>query len=466
MVLTWLPVIIFVVVYFVICGVGSGVLLYNVEPFLTLYKHTVGIAIPHLTTDQTLLFYSILCLGPFFLTLGFGAILYFRKRWNYSINLGATDITFSSKTIACIFYFLLAVAIFSLKKNGAFKDFNAWQNYELLINARWSLFASLSFFEFVNIYVLLPTTAALVLLMKPKQFIHHITRWIPLLLVLGIDFFLYQKIPLLFTLLTCGGALWFFSLLTQPRRLVYRRFTIIALVVALFVAYSSVFFPNFIAPKALETNHLSVKTSLQNEKDFQTVNTAEQLAYEERPYHAFSPLQYMFLSLIMRMPPQLFYYTTVFPHLRPYYPIDVGQDILGFGTMPNDSHDVWHFMNPNQTGSTAAPINFVFYSQGGLAVVFVGMFIVGVLIGLCWSLILTSKGGIILRTLLGTTLLLFSLHLTLDSLRNTVIASYGFLWAGLYIGILYVVAVLNDKWLGVNQDKKKPLPQAQERPLF
>jgi hypothetical protein len=129
----------------------------------------------------------------------------------------------------------------------------------------------------------------------------------------------------------------------------------------------------------------------------------------------------------------------VFPRQQPFYNLDLGQDILGFGTMPDDNHVVWRVLYPTDPGVGAAPFNFVLYSQGGIAVSLIGSAVLGALIAVCWALAVASRGGINVRSLAGSLLLLFTIHLTIDSLRNTAIVSYGFVWGGLFVLAVYLI---------------------------
>ncbi len=87
----------------------------------------------------------------------------------------------------------------------------------------------------------------------------------------------------------------------------------------------------------------------------------------------------------------------VFPDLHPYFPLDLGQDILGFGAMPNDNLIIWNKMYPDMPGVVAAPFNFVLYSQGGLFVTFAMSAMVGTIIGFFWAVVLRSRATTALR---------------------------------------------------------------------
>ncbi len=112
--------------------------------------------------------------------------------------------------------------------------------------------------------------------------------------------------------------------------------------------------------------------------------------------------------------------------------------------MPDDNRVVWLAMYPDKPGAVTAPINFVLFSQGGLFVVFGMMFVVGCIIGMFWYLIVNSEGGLIHGIISGTLLILFTLHLSIDSLRNSVVVSYGFIWAGLLVVLLYLLACFGE----------------------
>jgi hypothetical protein len=607
MLLTWLPVLVFIASYTILCGIGSLLLLYKIEPFFSVYQQHTGVILPLLTGDEHSIFLNILFGGPICLAIGYGLALPLLRRWKPHLKL-STDLEFSPLIANALYYSFFFSAIHSLIAAGAFSRIYAWANYAEWVNARWNLFNNLSFFEFVNIYMWLPTLSVLVLLVKSKSILAKVVRWIPMLLTIGLDLLLYQKKPVILTVMVCFGGFWIRKLLQDPNKAARSMFVasvsissgIAFYVLVVLAPYlgtnwqisvpthvtdntetqakiaASLGFQtkrdeektnkiknkevtlatnatssNKVASDAtnnlistntkddlvpalnkktsdkINKNNLSrdrhhdsksakkaqpnkvtkVKTVSKVSKSSKTSSTkvkahAKTAAHDSKaakassskskaqvkttantskttkalsptvmaqaktaidaprsfddslakqapaissiepmpanqPKYELSPVEYALFTLIARSPGPALFFPVVFPKQAPYYRIDIGLDIIGFGTMPDENRLIWRAMYPNQAGGATAPINFVFYSQGGLPVVFIGMMIVGILMALTWSTLLNSTGGINARSIFGITLLVYSIHLTIDSLRNTTVVSYGFIWAGLLIVALY-----------------------------
>ena len=349
-----------------------------------------------------------------------------------------------------VFYALLLWSLWSLSSGGAFSLLYTWSGYDDWVRARWTLFSSLSFFEFANIYMFLPTAAALVVLaIKPRGALDHGLRWLPTVLTLGVDLMIFQKKPLLLTLLSSGGALWLSAVLSRRAGLA-RDVMIAAVSCATLV---TLYFALVLTPYLLTQwgVHSELIAGRKPPSGTAQQEMAERLGFGrgrapvEPPPRPFGrPPQliaadYAALSLIMRTPGPALYYPVVFPRQHPFYNLDLGQDILGIGSMPDDNHVVWRAMYPGIAGGAAAPFNFVLYSQGGIAVSLLGAAVVGALAALCWLLALSSSGGVNIRSLLGVLLLLFTMHLSIDSLRNTAIVSYGFIWGGAFVLAAYAI---------------------------
>ncbi len=66
MVLLWLPMIIFFLVYGLLCGVGSLFLLWHIEPITSIYTQHTGVVLPQLSQNERLIFILIFAGGPLF----------------------------------------------------------------------------------------------------------------------------------------------------------------------------------------------------------------------------------------------------------------------------------------------------------------------------------------------------------------------------------------------------------------
>jgi hypothetical protein len=129
------------------------------------------------------------------------------------------------------------------------------------------------------------------------------------------------------------------------------------------------------------------------------------------------------------------HYPKVFPDQHDYYGLDIGQDILGFGGMPNDNLVIWKHMYPNLPGAAGAAYQFALYSQVGVIWALMLSTMVGAALGVMWQIILADDLSPVWRSLMGSVLILFSIYLAIDSIRGSLLASYGLIWAWLFISL-------------------------------
>ena len=148
-------------------------------------------------------------------------------------------------------------------------------------------------------------------------------------------------------------------------------------------------------------------------------------------------LMYVFFAPLIRTSVPSIAYSALFPYRLPYYRLDLGFDILGFGRMPDDNLAVCDYLWPNQKGSIAVPFHFVLYSQGGVLVALLGAFLVGGFVSVCWYPISASERPSVLGSLLAAVVLTYAWLISIDSLRNNTLESYGMIWAVVLLAVLY-----------------------------
>lgn len=148
-------------------------------------------------------------------------------------------------------------------------------------------------------------------------------------------------------------------------------------------------------------------------------------------------LVYAFLAPLTRTSVPTIAYAALFPYQLPYYRLDLGFDILGLGRMPDDNLSVCDYLWPNQMGSVAVPFHFVLYSQGGIPVAFVGSFLVGAFIAICWYLISACRRPSMAGSVLASVILTYAWLISIDSLRNNTVESYGMIWAVVLLSLLH-----------------------------
>ena len=183
----------------------------------------------------------------------------------------------------------------------------------------------------------------------------------------------------------------------------------------------------------------------------------EKLGYELKfnsiQGHRYSILSYALLSPLTRTSISPLYYCLIFPALHPYYGLDYGQDILGIGKMPNDNQVVFSYMSPSINGDMAAPFQFIFYSQVGVWWALLLSLLVGSGMAVIWLWlqrggVAAARWSIAVRVLVMT----FAISIALDSVRNSLLASYGIVWGMCFIAAVYYfeqiyVILLRHKWL-------------------
>jgi hypothetical protein len=153
---------------------------------------------------------------------------------------------------------------------------------------------------------------------------------------------------------------------------------------------------------------------------------------------------YLAMGPLIRTSPSVLAYPAIFPRLRPYYPLDVGLDILGIGRMPDDNYVVYRLLQEFHPRATvSAPFHVVLYSQGGLHVALSGALVIGLGLGLAWAVLLDRLRPGIPASLLASLLTVFAIFLALDSVRNAVIVSYGVAWGVLAVAVVHAA----DAWL-------------------
>ena len=144
---------------------------------------------------------------------------------------------------------------------------------------------------------------------------------------------------------------------------------------------------------------------------------------------------YAALSPITRTAAPALFYPAIFPDERRFYGLDVGQDVLGVGSMPDDNIVVWQVMNPEINGTTVAPFQFAFYSQVGVLRALLLCAATGLLLAALWRLARHPRLRAEWRALAGALVLLWSVYLAIDSMRNSTLVSYGVLWGLVFLAL-------------------------------
>jgi hypothetical protein len=142
-------------------------------------------------------------------------------------------------------------------------------------------------------------------------------------------------------------------------------------------------------------------------------------------------LLYALLSPLTRTSIPALAYVEVYPKVHGYHTLDLGQDVLGVGTMPDDNLVVWRYLNGDTYGTTAAPAQFVLYSQGGIAVAIIGSVVLGIALALLWRAARSLLPP--WSPLASAVVIVLAAYLAIDSPRNSILVSYGVVWGFVFL---------------------------------
>jgi hypothetical protein len=254
-------------------------------------------------------------------------------------------------------------------------------------------------------------------------------------IVIVLNLLLFQKKALIVSLIIILCAVFLHRGLLGPWA---RRFTW-ALVTATGLL-SAVYFSLVVFPIYSEASKTASQGFVNSEEGLKLLALAEEMQAmigSSRGVHIFA---YAALAPMTRTSLPAMHYPVVFPERHPYYGLDFGQDILGFGGMPDDNLVSWKHMYPSLPGAAAAPYQFALYSQVGVVWALFLCFVVGAVLGVMWKIILAGDISLVWRSLMGSVLLLFSIYLAIDSIRGSLLASYGLIWAWLFISLFFSIS--------------------------
>lgn len=419
------------------------VLLFGPESFWGWYHFFSGAIIPDIFWEDLIYILLLLNISPILMWLGYelGLIAKQKIKVNFDAGFGPSDN--KEKLIKYFFAISLFVGFMSILKTNSISNLGSWLNYNDWIHGRWDIFNTLSFFEFVNIYMLIPILGTLFFL-SVKESNRIIVAILVLLSVTFIEVLLFQKKALVVSVL-----LFFFVIYVyyfgghNPRKTVNKKVFFIAFIVAL--AIYLLYVVLVLLPVVLKTSE-SYKPKIKRTipmtqhhktKLFKVFDVSTKIKRESRNK---SLVFYTLMAPLTRTSSPVLAYPIVFPEEHNFYTIDMGQDIIGIGGMPDDNYVIWNKLWPDTPGgAVAAPFQFVFYSQGGLIVAFIGSLLLGLIIAIGWSIINEVEKVSTFQSAFGGLIILFSTYLAIDSFRNSIIVSYGVFWPAIFLLFLYIV---------------------------
>jgi hypothetical protein len=425
------PMIVFTGVYLVTCVLGCLLMIVDYRPFVLLFEYFTGTSVPPLTTGQTIVTLLLLFVAPACAWLGYWSAFHVRTRRLRQVtwvreHASSLSLDTPGWLPHMVFYTCAVLALSSITRAGAVKDLSSWLDYGAWVRARASTFRSMGFWEFVNIYVFVPVAAAWVVTETRRGgALAFVQRWLPLVVTLGLDVLLFQK-----KTAVASALLVYFAWLLYQRR-PWSRTTQFLSATAV-VAVVAIYFAAVVVPV------YSQRAS--------TVCDVRGVSCNSVFGKAPATLVYSMLSPVTRTSAPALYYPIIYPHEHSFYGPDVGQDILGIGSFPDDNLVVWRRLNPHSSthGTTVVPFQFTFYSQAGLLGALLGSFLIGGLIGVAWRGVLSEVLPRAWSALCGSLILLFAVYVAIDSVRNSVIVSYGLAWGLGFVALAAAVVHLGN----------------------
>lgn len=433
----------FMAVYAVTCVIAAIPMALGYRPLHVLVKYFAGVTLPQpFDTPSVLVFWSLLFVAP--ALMGAGYWLAWRALARRGDAVAWERSTARPWPAVVLFALLVWVAVQGLLRAGVIDDLGHWWDYGRWVESRWKLFKALGYFEFVNLYVWIPVIATWLLLRLGEQ--GGAWRWIAwgaVGLALATTLALYQKKSLLAVMLLLLFAQSIATVLRGRWRSGADRavMMVLATMVAMYLAMT-------VLPVWRETTSklAEIETPVEEKESKRTelVDELSSILGSQRTMHVAA---YVLLSPFTRTSLPSFYYSTVFPGHHPYFGMDWGFDILGFGNMPNDNYVVWNVMYPRMPGgSVSAPFQFILFSQVGLVGALLASFVAGALLAAMWRLVLQARVDGALRAIAGALIVLFSVYIAIDSPRNSLVASYGLMWGALVVLFIWSVERLVARW--------------------
>jgi hypothetical protein len=432
-----MPMLIYTLVYAGTCLVGSVLLLVDWRPFVAYFEYFSGTDNPQLTNAEVATALTLLFAAPAAMWIGFLAVVYLPLPLvdRAAVRVARTRLDPPIALPLATFMLSLAVAVVSLADAGSFSRLGSWLHYTDWITARQTIFARISFAEFVNIYLFLPLSAAWIAVsVRPRR---HGLLLIALTttLAVGVQLLLFQKkAAIVATLIVLTAIALHVSGRVAAVRLRWAVPTSI-------LAVAAVYFGLVVLP-VYEQARQTVQTivAAEGERSAPIPASPQQLARLRRLREELgldnrtkALLIYALLSPMTRTSAASVYYADVFPQQHAFYGFG-----LGDGKPTDDTRVVWDYMNPTLPGgSVAAPYQFGMFALWGLAWAVVASAVAGAGLALLWRFVVEKYPTRDWQNLGASLIVLLALYLAIDSAQNSLLVSYGVIW-----GMLFVAAAL------------------------
>ncbi len=499
-----LPLILYGVVYLFTFVLGAAFLLSGWGSFVALEQLFTGAKPFWLSPEQLFVNLLLVLVAPVLFVLGYELGIYRRA------SARTTPEPLQTSPLVVILPWVLAsvCAVISLARGGGFQNVGAWLDYRKWVFARWQLFDTLSFFEFANIYNVLPVATVLLLLWLSRRSVSGTRKTVLGILValpvLMVDVLIFQKKTLLIAVILFALA-WLLDRerVARPgsgqliRRLAFMAAGTYVLYCALVIRpalsahaegmagqaasitagkqQKAVSEPRFdIAtgptgnplPPEGPRNRVLRQATGEPRFDIATGPTGNPLPPEgprnrilrqttekalpgrwigidpesggALPQLSRGPALFFYALLgpFTRTPLPALAYPAVYPTEIPFYGLDMGLDMFGMGYMPRDNIYIHRRLWPQIRGGTVmVPFQFALYSQVGVGGALALSFLIGYLLAISWITLRALSAPREVQAVASSLLMILAIYLAGDSIRNSLLASYGVFWGFLGLAL-------------------------------
>lgn len=198
-------------VYVVTCLIAATFFYFDYRPVVVFVEYFFGAIIPkEYTFQEAVVLWALLLVAPFLFTLGFFVAMQVRISSEFLFLrkiVGRNDHAVPVWVPMLLFVTSAGVGGYDLLRVGAFAKLMVWGDYGAWVEGRWALFSTLGYFNFVSLYLILPVSAAwLILSIRGSGWLALAKRLTPLIIVVVLTFLLFQKKALIVSLIIIFGA--------------------------------------------------------------------------------------------------------------------------------------------------------------------------------------------------------------------------------------------------------------------
>jgi hypothetical protein len=423
------------------CLIGAFLLLVDWRPLAAYFEYFSGTESPHLTGPEIATTMVLLVAAPITMWIGFLAVTYIRF---HPVDRAVARIA-SAKLDAppalpiATFAISLTAALVSLVQAGSLSHIGSWLHYADWITARQTIFAHVGFAGFVNIYLLLPLSAAWIAVTRRLQGRGLAIIVLTTTLAVGVQLLLFQKKAAIVAavIVLTALAVHFTGAAATARRLRWAVPTSVLVMVAAYFAL--VVLPVYaqtqseLTAVAAEGELRRARIPMSSEQRDRLRKLAEEVNLDNRTK---ALAVYSLLSPLTRTSSASLYYADVFPRRHAFYGFG-----LGDGKPTDDTRVVWDYMNPTLPGGTvAAPFQFGMFALWGLAGALAACAAAGAGLALLWRIVVDSFPPRDWQSLGASLVVLLALYLAIDSAQNSILVSYGVFWGFLVIAAAIGIA--------------------------